>query len=60
MELKCIKQKKILKFACISVLASSFLHASSLKESVEKSKQISTNPEVISQKINNQEALKNI
>lgn len=46
---------KILKFACISVLASSFLHASSLKESVEKV--LSTNPEVISQR-NNQEAFK--
>ena len=46
---------KILKFACISVLASSFLHASSLKESVEKV--LSTNPEVISQK-SNQEAFK--
>lgn len=46
---------KILKFACISVLASSFLHASSLKESVEKV--LSTNPEVISQR-SNQEAFK--
>lgn len=46
---------KILKFACISMLASSFLHASSLKESVEKV--LSTNPEVISQR-NNQEAFK--
>ncbi|RXJ82949.1 TolC family protein [Arcobacter cloacae] len=46
---------KMLKFACISMLASSFLHASSLKESVEKV--LSTNPEVISQK-SNQEAFK--
>jgi len=44
---------KILKFACISFFASSFLHAASLKESVERV--LSTNPEVIAER-NNQEA----
>lgn len=46
---------KILKFACISFFASSFLHAASLKESVERV--LSTNPEVIAER-NNQEAFK--
>ena len=46
---------KLLRFACISFLASSFLHAASLKESVERV--LSTNPEVIAEK-NNQEAFK--
>ena len=46
---------RLLRFACISILASSFLHAASLKESVERV--LSTNPEVIAEK-NNQEAFK--
>jgi len=46
---------RILKFTCISLLASSSLYAYSLKESVEKV--LSTNPEVIAEK-NNQEAFK--
>ncbi len=48
-------KSKLLRFACVSFLASSFLHAASLKESVEKV--LSTNPEVIAEK-NNQEAFK--
>ena len=47
--------KKLLKFACISVLVSSSLHAVSLKEGVEKV--LATNPEVIAEK-NNQEAFR--
>lgn len=47
--------KKLLKFACISILASSSLHAFSLKESVEKV--LANNPEVIAEK-NNQEAFR--
>ncbi len=47
--------KQILKFACISILASASLQAVSLKESVEKV--IESNPEVIAEK-NNQEAFK--
>lgn len=48
-------KKKILRYACISVLVSSSLHAVSLKESVEKV--LANNPEVIAEK-NNQEAFK--
>ena len=48
-------KKNIFKYACISVLVSSFLHAVSLKESVEKV--LANNPEVIAEK-NNQEAFK--
>jgi outer membrane protein, adhesin transport system len=47
--------KKLLKFACISILASSSLQAFSLKESVEKV--LASNPEIIAEK-NNQEAFK--
>ena len=47
--------KNLLKFACISILASSSLQAISLKEGVQKV--LSTNPEVIAEK-NNQEAFK--
>ena len=47
--------KKLLKFACISILASSTLHAFSLKESVEKV--LANNPEIIAEK-NNQEAFR--
>lgn len=47
--------KKLLKFACISILASSSLHAFSLKQSVEKV--LANNPEVIAEK-NNQEAFR--
>lgn len=47
--------KKLLKFACISILASSTLHAFSLKDSVEKV--LANNPEVIAEK-NNQEAFR--
>lgn len=47
--------KKLLKFACISILASSSLQAVSLKESVDKV--LATNPEVIAEK-NNQEAFR--
>lgn len=49
----CIK--KLLKFTCISLLASSSLHAISLKDSVEKV--MLTNPEIIAEK-NNQEAFR--
>ena len=45
----------ILRFACISILASASLNAISLKESVEKV--LSTNPEIIAEK-NNQEAFR--
>ena len=48
-------KKKILRYAGISVLVSSSLHAVSLKESVEKV--LANNPEVIAEK-NNQEAFK--
>ena len=48
-------KKNIFKYACISVLVSSSLHAVSLKESVEKV--LANNPEVIAEK-NNQEAFK--
>ena len=48
-------KKKILRYACISVLVSSSLHGVSLKESVEKV--LANNPEVIAEK-NNQEAFK--
>lgn len=47
--------RKLLKFACISILASSSLQAFSLKESVEKV--LASNPEIIAEK-NNQEAFK--
>lgn len=47
--------KKLLKFACISILASGSLQAVSLKESVDKV--LATNPEVIAEK-NNQEAFR--
>lgn len=46
---------RILKYTCISLLASGSLHAYSLKESVEKV--LATNPEVIAEK-KNQEAFK--
>jgi adhesin transport system outer membrane protein len=46
---------KLLKFTCISVLASTSLHAISLKDSVEKV--LVTNPEVIAEK-NNQKAFR--
>ncbi|WP_193311189.1 hypothetical protein [Poseidonibacter ostreae] len=45
---------KLLKFTCISILASTSLHAITLKDSVEKV--LVTNPEVIAEK-NNQKAL---
>ena len=47
--------KSLLKITCISIFASSSLHALSLKESVEKV--LSNNPEIIAEK-NNQEAFK--
>ena len=47
--------KKLLKFACISILASGSLQAVSLKQSVDKV--LATNPEVIAEK-NNQEAFR--
>ncbi|WP_121627126.1 TolC family protein [Poseidonibacter antarcticus] len=47
--------RKLLKFTCISVLASTSLHAISLKDSVEKV--LTTNPEVIAEK-NNQRAFR--
>ncbi len=47
--------KKMLKFACISMLASSSLHALSLKDGVEKV--MATNPEIIAEK-NNQQAFR--
>ena len=47
--------KNLLKITCISIFASSSLHALSLKESVEKV--LSNNPEIIAEK-NNQEAFK--
>ncbi len=47
--------KNLLKFACISILASSSLQAVGLKEGVEKV--LATNPEVIAEK-NNQEAFR--
>lgn len=47
--------RKLLKFTCISVLASTSLHAISLKDSVEKV--LTTNPEVIAEK-NNQKAFR--
>jgi len=47
--------RKLLKFACISILASSSLQAFSLKESVEKV--LASNPEIIAEK-SNQEAFK--
>lgn len=43
-------KNKILKFACISILVSSSLHAVSLKEGIEKV--LSTNPEVLAEKDN--------
>ena len=46
---------KLLKFACISILASSSLQALSLKESVDRV--LSSNPEVLAEK-NNQEAFR--
>lgn len=46
---------KLFKFTCISVLASTSLHAISLKDSVEKV--LVTNPEVIAEK-NNQKAFR--
>jgi len=46
---------RMLKFACISLLASASLQAMSLKESVEKV--MATNPEIIAEK-NNQEAFR--
>lgn len=48
-------KNRILRFACISILASASLQAVSLKESVEKV--LSTNPEIIAEK-NNQEAFR--
>lgn len=48
-------KKRVLKVVLISLFASSYLHAASLKESVEKV--LSTNPEVIAEK-KNQEAFK--
>lgn len=48
-------KNKMFKYACISLLVSSSLHAVSLKESVEKV--LSSNPEVIGER-NNQEAFK--
>lgn len=50
-----MKISKLLKFTCISVLASTTLHAISLKDSVEKV--LATNPEVIAEK-NNQKAFR--
>ena len=47
--------KNLLRFACVSVLISSTLHAISLKESVEKV--LATNPEIAAEK-HNQEAYK--
>lgn len=46
---------KLLKFTCISILASTSIHAISLKDSVEKV--LVTNPEVIAEK-NNQKAFR--
>ncbi|MAC83361.1 MAG: transporter [Arcobacter sp.] len=46
---------KLLKFTCISILASTSLHAITLKDSVEKV--LVTNPEVIAEK-NNQKAFR--
>jgi adhesin transport system outer membrane protein len=48
-------KNRILKFACISILVSSSLHAVSLKEGIEKV--LSTNPEVLAEK-DNQEAFR--
>jgi len=48
-------KNNLLKFACISILASASLQAVSLKESVEKV--LSSNPEIVAEK-NNQEAFK--
>lgn len=48
-------KNKILKFACLSLIVSTSLHAVSLKDSVDKV--LSTNPEVIAEQ-NNQEAFK--
>lgn len=48
-------KKRVLKVVLISLFASSYLHAASLKDSVEKV--LSTNPEVIAEK-KNQEAFK--
>ena len=42
--------KNLLRFACVSVLISSTLHAISLKESVEKV--LATNPEIAAEKHN--------
>jgi outer membrane protein, adhesin transport system len=50
-----MNRSNILKFACISILASASLNAVSLKESVEKV--LATNPEVVAEK-NNQEAFR--
>jgi len=50
-----MKISKLLKFTCISVLASTALHAISLKDSIEKV--LATNPEVIAEK-NNQKAFR--
>ncbi len=47
--------KNLLRFACVSILASSTLNAISLKQGVEKV--LATNPEIIAEK-NNQEAFK--
>jgi adhesin transport system outer membrane protein len=47
--------KRILKYACVSLLLSSSLHALSLKDSVEKV--MATNPEIIAEK-NNQQAFR--
>ncbi len=48
-------KNRILKFACISILVSSSLHAVSLKEGVERV--LATNPEVLAEK-DNQEAFR--
>ncbi len=48
-------KNKILRYACISIIVSSSLHAVSLKESIEKV--LASSPEVIAEK-NNQEAFK--
>jgi adhesin transport system outer membrane protein len=50
-----MNRSNILKFACISILASASLNAVSLKESVEKV--LATNPEIVAEK-NNQEAFR--
>jgi outer membrane protein, adhesin transport system len=50
-----MNRSSVLKFACISILASASLNAVSLKESVEKV--LATNPEIVAEK-NNQEAFR--